>query len=164
MANGNKLMANKYGALLAVILLSTQQASAFDPLSTKELAEHCSAYEKDPEGVDATFCVHYVQGFIDGAIATDEMVMNNVVAEYQQEETFTERALRTRSPSRQPSPSDASHYAEFCLGTQVPLQEVVEHVIEDLMNRTVVEATLLARDAVYAVLRRDYACEIQDSK
>ena len=135
-------------ALLAsvfiVILIPVQNASAVEPLSTQELAEHCSHYAEDPEGVDAIFCVHYVQGFIDGAVATDATVMKNVAAEYEKEETFTERALRTRSPSRELSSDDASVYAEFCLGAEISLKEVVEHVIADLTNREVVEHTLLA--------------------
>jgi hypothetical protein len=119
-------------------------------------------YADDPDGEDAIFCVRYVQGFIDGAVATDERVTLNVVAELEQGETFSERAIRTRSPSRSLSRYGATVYAEFCLGAPVPLKEVVEHVIDDLMNRKVLEDTLLARDAVYAVLRRDYPCEITD--
>jgi hypothetical protein len=106
--------------------------------------------------------VRYVQGFIDGAVATDERVTLNVVAELEQGETFSERAIRTRSPSRSLSRYGATVYAEFCLGAPVPLKEVVEHVIDDLMNRKVLEDTLLARDAVYTVLRRDYPCETSD--
>lgn len=150
--------------IILSLLISTQRAHAVEPLSTQELAEHCSHYSEDPAGVDAIFCVHYVQGFIDGAVATDATVMKNVVAEYEKDETFTERALRTRSPSRQPSSDDASVYAEFCLGAEISLKEVVEHVIADLTNREVVEHTLLARDAVYAMLKSDYPCGTQDSQ
>ena len=155
-------------AVLAALILSTliynQKTHAVQPLSTQELAAHCSHYSDDPVGIDAVFCTHYVQGFIDGAIATDVTVMKNVVAEYEGNETFTERALRTRSPSREPSIDDASFYAEFCLSEEVSLSEVVEHVITDLANREIVEHTLLARDAVYAMLKRDYPCESQDKE
>jgi hypothetical protein len=143
----------------ALLLGYAAKVDAVEALSTAELAEHCMHYADDPEGEDAIFCVRYVQGFIDGAVATDERVMLNVVAELEEEETFSERAIRTRSPSRSLSRYGATVYAEFCLGAPVPLKEVVEHVIDDLMNRKVLEETLLARDAVYAVLRRDYPCE-----
>jgi len=145
-------------------LLSTEKAAAVEPLSTKELAEHCFHYAENPDGEDAIFCVRYVQGFIDGAVATDERVTLNVVAEIEKKETYAERAIRIRSPSRRVSRYGATVYAEFCLGAPVPLREVVEHVINDLMNRKVLENTLLARDAVYAVLRRDYPCEADDDK
>ena len=146
----------------ALLLGYAGKVDAVEALSTAELAEHCMHYADDPEGADAIFCVRYVQGFIDGAVATDERVTLNVVAEIEKDETFSERAIRTRSPSRSLSRYGATVYAEFCLGAPVPLKEVVEHVIDDLMNRKVLEDTLLARDAVYAVLRRDYPCETTD--
>lgn len=148
--------------ILLAALLSTEKAAAVEPLSTKELAEHCIHYAENPVGEDAIFCVRYVQGFIDGAVATDERVTRNVVAEINKEETFSERAIRLRGPSRKVSRYGATVYAEFCLGAPVALKEVVEHVIEDLKDRKVLEDTLLARDAVYAVLRRDYPCETED--
>lgn len=148
-------------AVLLATLLSTQKAFAVEPLSTKELAKHCLHYAEDPIGEDAIFCVRYVQGFIDGAVATDERVAVNVVAEISKEETFSERAIRLRSPSRMTSRFGPTVYAEFCLGAPVELKEVVQHVIGDLMNRKVIEGTLLARDAVYTVLRRDYPCKTE---
>lgn len=56
-------------------------AESIEPLSTAELASHCSHYAKKPNGVDAVFCVRYIQGFIDGAIATDEKVAQNAISE-----------------------------------------------------------------------------------
>ena len=147
-----------------MVLVPLQSADAVEPLSTKELAEHCLHYAEDPDGKDAIFCVRYVQGFIDGAVATDERVTLNVAAEYEKSETYSERAIRVRSPSRTLSRYGTTVYAEFCLGAPVPLKEVVEHVINDLMKRKVLEDTLLARDAVYAMLRRDYPCEADDDE
>ncbi len=147
------------GGVLALGFL-LQQAAAVEPLSTEELAEHCLHYHDDPHGKDAVFCARYVQGFIDGAVATDERVTLNVAAEIRRDESLTERAFRTRAPSRLLANYGATVYAEFCLGAPVPLKEVVEHVIEDLRQHQVIEAHLLARDAVYAVLRRDYPCAV----
>ena len=146
------------------LLLSIEKAVAVEPLSTKELAEHCVHYAENPTGEDAIFCVRYVQGFIDGAVATDERVALNVAGEYEKKETYSERAIRVRSPSRILSRYGATVYAEFCLGAPVPLKQVVEHVINDLMNRKVLEDNLLARDAVYAMLRRDYPCEVDNDE
>lgn len=152
------------GLIVLVALLSIEKAVAVEPLSTKELAEHCIHYAENPTGEDAIFCVRYVQGFIDGAVATDERVALNVARKYEKKETYSERAIRVRSPSRILSRYGATVYAEFCLGAPVPLKQVVEHVINDLMNRKVLEDTLLARDAVYAMLRRDYPCEVDDDE
>jgi len=148
----------------AMLLGHAGKAEAVEALSTAELAEHCRHYADDPEGKDATFCIRYVQGFIDGAVATDERVAMNIISEIEKDETYSERAIRIRTPSRSLSRFGPTVYAEFCLGAPVPLLEVVEHVIDDLMNRKVVEETLLARDAVYAVLRRDYPCAPEDDE
>ena len=98
------------------------------------------------------------------AVATDERVTLNVAGEYEKKETYAERAIRTRLPSRHMGRFGSTVYAEFCLGAPVPLKEVVEHVVDDLMNRKVLEEQLLARDAVYSVLRRDFSCEADDDE
>jgi hypothetical protein len=157
-----KLKVLALAALLTSLLAAP--AKSVEPLSTPELAGHCAFYYSDREGEDAIFCVRYVQGFIDGAVATDERVMLNVVAEIEKDETYAQRAIRIRNPSRSVSRYGPTVYAEFCLGAPVPLREVVEHVIDDLMNRKVLEESLLARDAVYTVLRRDYPCEMDDDE
>ncbi len=159
------------GSILGLVGLA---ATAVEPLSTSELAEHCAHYEAEPEGADAVFCVRYVQGFIDGAVATDERVALNVAAEYEEKETFTQRAIRTRAPQRSVARFGPTVYADFCIGGPVPLREVVEHVIGDLMAQNPegesaetpasANAMPLARDTVYTVLRRDYPCVANDDE
>lgn len=136
-------------------------ALAVEALSTEELISHCAVYEEDPEGEDGIFCVRYIQGFIDGAVVTDERVTYNVANEYDREETFTERAIRTRLGSRIDR-YGPSYYAEFCLGEPVPLAEVVSVVISDLSQIDSLEGRELAREVVYASLRREYPCDTDD--
>lgn len=141
---------------LALAPLST--ANAVEALSTAELKSHCEVYEEDPDGEDGIFCVRYIQGFIDGAVVTDERVTLNVAEEADRSESFTERAIRTRVGSRLER-YGPSVYADFCLGEPVPLAEVVEKVVDDLLNENFVREMPLARDIVYATLRRNYPCE-----
>jgi hypothetical protein len=143
-------------AALTVAALPT--AHAVEALSTAELKSHCDIYESDPDGEDGIFCVRYIQGFIDGAVVTDERVTYNVADEADRDESFTERAIRTRVGSRL-NRYGPSVYADFCLGEPVPLAEVVEKVVDDLLNETFVRDMPLARDIVYATLRRNYPCE-----
>ncbi len=146
---------------IVAVMAAVSDARAVEALSTEELIAHCAIYEQDPEGADGIFCVRYIQGFIDGAVATDERVTYNVAAEYDRDETFTERAIRTRLGSRidQYGPS---YYAEFCLGEPVPLSEVVRVVIADLLELENLEGRKRARDIVYATLRTEYPCESDD--
>jgi len=140
---------------------AASDAQAVEALSTEELIAHCAVYEEDPAGVDGIFCVRYIQGFIDGAVVTDERVTYNVANEYDREESFTERAIRTRLGSRIDR-YGPSYYAEFCLGEPVPLAEVVSIVIADLLALEDLEGRELARDVVYATLRREYPCSADD--
>lgn len=152
---------NRYlAAVLAVAvgLVASADADAVEVLSAEELASHCAEFHDDPDGVDGQYCVRYIQGFIDGAIATDVRVMLNMEAE-RGEETFTERAIRTRIIDRN-SLTRAAGYAEFCLGDPVPLVEVVTRVVDDLDERVkATDSSGTARDAVYESLRRHYPCE-----
>ncbi|MGB5689916.1 MAG: Rap1a/Tai family immunity protein [Woeseiaceae bacterium] len=141
-----------------VLILLSGRAWSVEPLSTPELAEHCGQYYEDREGDDAIFCVRYVQGFIDGAVATDARVLENIATEIDEDESFSERAIRTRIGNRV-NRRGPTVYADFCLGEPDSLEEVVEKVVNDLANRKVLDKDLLARDAVFTTLRREYPCE-----
>jgi hypothetical protein len=84
-----------------------------------------------------------------------------VANEYDRDETFTERAIRTRLGSRIER-YGPSYYAEFCLGEPVPLAEVARVVIADLLELEDLEGRELARDVVYATLRDEFPCESDD--
>ena len=143
------------GAL--ALLLLAERAGSVEPLSTPELAEHCAYLEAEPDGKDAIFCIRYVQGFIDGAVATDARVLENIATEFEKDESFAERAIRSRIGSRV-NRRGPTVYADFCLGEPDSLEEVVEKVAYDLANRKVLDEDLLARDAVFSTLRREYPC------
>lgn len=142
-------------------LLATPAAWAVEALSTEELASHCAKYHDESASEDRTFCVRYIQGFIDGAVATDEQVANNVTRELGQGESYSERAARTRIGSLLER-FGPSVYAEYCLGDPVPLEEVAEQVVNDLTDEALVAKYPRARDAVYAMLRTHYPCVIED--
>ena len=145
-----------FSGVLAFMVLWSSPVYAIEPLSTEELISHCVFYAEDPDGEDGIFCVRYIQGFIDGAIATDERVTKNVADEYGRSDSFTARAIRTRLTRR--TERFPSYYAEFCLGVPVPLKTVVELVVKDLLDTENATKYPLARNLVYATLRREYPC------
>ena len=147
--------------LLAGALAASPNLQAVEALSTAELVSHCKHYYNDEAIQDRIFCVRYVQGFIDGAVATDERVARNVVKEYGKEESFSQRAARTRIGNRLER-YGSSVYADFCLGDPVPLKEVVEHVVADSQDEAWLQASPLARDLVYRSLREHYPCVVTD--
>lgn len=145
-------------ALLLLAIFPIEHARAVKPLSSEEFVSHCIEFRAAPEGTDGIFCVRYIQGFIDGAVATDARVALNVAAEYEEEESFTQRAIRTRL-GQQLERFGASYYADFCLGNPVPLAEVVDHVVTRLEQKNFKTDVPLAGDFVYQVLRDDYPCD-----
>jgi hypothetical protein len=147
-------------ALLSItfVVASSHPAFAVEPLSARDLADHCEFVGTAPAGVDGIFCIRYIQGFIDGAIATDERVTLNVAEEYDREETFSERATRIRLGQRLAS-FGSSYYADFCLGAPVALAEVVDRVATELQQNPPATDSQLARDIVYMTLRKHYPCE-----
>jgi hypothetical protein len=147
--------------LLIALLLAAPAARAVEALSTEELMSHCEKYYDEQAHEDRVFCMRYIQGFIDGAVATDERVARNVVGEYGQDESFSERAARTRIGNRLER-YGASVYADFCLGDPVPLKVVVEHIVEDATDPERVAANPLARDLVYQTIREHYPCPDRD--
>ena len=75
---------NRHLALVFVFVSSVfayADADAVEVLTAEELASHCVAFPDEIESVDGQYCVRYIQGFIDGAIATDVRVMLNMEAE-----------------------------------------------------------------------------------
>ena len=148
--------------LCSLAILASSNTSAVEALSTEELVSHCIYYDKDPDSVDGVFCVRYIQGFIDGAVATDKRVTNNVAQEYDRDESFRERAIRTRVGSR--LERFGTYYAEFCLGEPVPLKSVVELVVADLGNAGRIANQPLARDFVYSTLRINFPCEAAEEE
>ncbi len=146
-------------SLIAFLLLIVpfNKALAVEVLSAQELASHCKVFRQDSTSLDGEFCARYIQGFIDGAVATDARVMLSVESDLKTEETFTERAMRTRMPSRSEY-NRAARYAGFCLGDPVPLKEVVLHIVDDLEQQQDVKSTDAARDIVYASLTKHYPC------
>lgn len=139
--------------------VSASKALAVEVLSTAELTSHCELLDSNPEGVDGQYCIRYIQGFIDGAIATDARVMLNAEISAAGGESFSDRAKRTRAPSRADQ-FRAAQLAGFCLGDPLPLRDVVNVVVADLIalpsERAEKEA---AMEAVYASLREHYPCQ-----
>ena len=145
-------------ALAISFLLTAPRASAIEPLTAEQLQQACVEFKGQADSAYSALCVYYVKGFLDGAVATDGRVAENVAAEIEEAESFTERAIRTRVGSRLEE-YGPSVYAEFCVGQPDPIAEVVMHVVEELERYDDLEG-VQAQNVVYASLRRHYPCEV----
>ena len=145
-------------ATLLGTLVLAPMTRAVEVLTVHELASHCALLEAQPTGADAQYCIRYVQGFIDGAVATDARVMLSAEAGINSLESFSDRAKRTRAPSRAEQ-SRAATMAGFCLGDPLPLRDVVDTVVADLVRLDVGDsAGSSARESVYRSLSKHYPC------
>lgn len=143
-------------AFATVLLLLAPAAPAVETLGAEALRDHCAQVETRPADLGSRLCVGYINGFLDGAVATDPRVAENVTREFGGGESLTERAMRTRVLNRL-GLHGPSYYAEFCVGQPVPLAEVVRKVVESLDGHDDLGG-LPARDAVYEALRELYPC------
>ena len=141
---------------MTLLLLTTTPALAIDPLSAKALRDICATAADQPDTAEARLCVFYVKGFLDGAVATDGRVAENVAAEITDKESFSQRAKRTRVIDRL-NKFGPSVYAEFCVGQPDPIADVVLHVIEELERHDDLDG-VKAQTIVYDSLRRHYSC------
>jgi hypothetical protein len=140
-------------------LLAASRTWSIEPLSAVQLDDVCTDYRAQPDNPQSMLCLYYVKGFLDGAVATDGRVAENVAAEIEKEETFTERAIRTRIGNRLQR-FGPSVYAEFCVGQPDPIAAVVLHVIEELERYGDLEG-MQAQTVVYDTLRRHYPCDAE---
>lgn len=145
--------------LLMVQLMLVPTAKALEVLTTQELTSHCALLGTEPDGVDDQYCVRYIQGFIDGAIATDARVMLNAESALSSSEAFRERAMRTRRPVHADR-SRAAGLAGFCLGDPLPLRDLVDVIVADLVAQQ--DSTAKnepAMETVYNSLLKNYPCK-----
>ena len=140
----------------AISLVAAKDVRAVEPLTANELAELCVADSARAEDLDRRLCIRYIQGFVDGAGATDERVLLNMEAELNQKETFAERAIRTRGLGS--SRDRAARYAEICLGDPVSITEVVSKIVADFTGRKFA-ADAMACTVVYSSLRKHFPCK-----
>ena len=138
-------------------LFAAVDSWAIEPLTAKELAQICADVDLSPDNSESRPCATYVKGFLDGAVATDARVAENVASEFDEEETFTERAIRTRIIDRM-NRFGPSVYADFCVGQPDPIADVLQHVVEELERYDNLDG-VQAQDVVYASLRRHYPCD-----
>jgi hypothetical protein len=119
-------------------------AAEISPLSATELYSTCLTYRDEPDSAGGLACASYLRGLLDASrrvVATAEARPRN--------ESFRERALRTRAGSRQ------RVWPRYCLGAAVSLEQLVGEL---LANRVADADNTAAATAVYRALQRLYAC------
>ena len=144
-----------HGVFLLAALAWVTPATAFDTLTAGELKTACTAESASAPSSVPERCTFYVHGFLDGAFATDPRVASNVERALSSEESFSERAFRTRLGPRIDR-FGPSVFADFCVPLSLPLDMVVGDVLEEVVKA--VDMGEPARELVYRSLRTHYPC------
>ena len=147
-------MAGVRFVIMGLMCLVCVRALSVPPLLANQFVRDCARGEVEEALPER--CASYISGFLDGAVATDARVAENVADDLERKETFTERAIRTRVGERMQR-HGPSVYAEYCIGEPVPVSEVIE-LLRREMPKDPPDYDDLARDAVYALLRKHYPC------
>jgi hypothetical protein len=132
-------------------------AHAFEDLTSVELLVMC---QSDSPGEEKA-CLAYIHGFVDGAVATDPRVIENVVADMEESETFSERAMRTRLGITMDR-FGPSYYADFCIADEMPVTEIRKVLLEETSSHSTADSPVSARDYVYRMLQLRYPCQTSE--
>lgn len=139
-------------ALLPPVLftatLATQlHAAELEPLTSVELQALCQAYVHSPDSEDARACAAYVRGFIEGS---ELVIVRGEDVQPLRQESFSERAWRTRLGVSRPEP-------RYCLSPAVTLQELIAQLLAQAEQKPPA-GDVSARALLYATLSRFHRC------
>ena len=141
-------------SVLVLLLLAAPSSRALENISVEKLAEYCQYLDPNADvQIASTYCLAYVHGFIDGAVATDPRVSENVAMEIERDK-LRDRAVRTRIKQRLER-YGPSYFAGFCIPQPVPLQNIVDLIKAELKTDA---NSATARELVYNVVRKNYPC------
>lgn len=101
-------------------------------------------------------CSQYVKGFIDGALVTDNSIVENLTKDYegQGQSEFFQRAFKTRVGSRyQMLP--ATYYAGFCFPENEELEVTAAKVSKGYCSS---DNVALNSEAIFTYLQSHYPC------
>jgi hypothetical protein len=141
-----------FGFVIAIAFGSS--AHALDTLDSQELLALCQS-EKQAE---VAVCTGYINGFLDGAFATDPRVAENVVTEMGRGETFSDRAIRTRLGITLER-YGPSYYAGFCLPADLSTDTLLAELRDAATEEAVDPGQHNARDYLYRLLQLKHPCQ-----
>jgi hypothetical protein len=144
--------------LLLLFFIASAKASPAEWLTGHHLEQSCDLLLEDAGTPDGGLCLAFIQGFIAGAEASDGTVVPDTTASSRSDETYSERAARTRLGTLRMQQIQPSTRPAYCVDETTPAIEVVKKVtayLEDHANA----ADLTAGDAVRKALVYSFPCQ-----
>jgi len=140
-------------SILSLVFLGNINSSAIaaEPSSSSSTSVEAQYRCMDSERLMSS-CRSFITGFLKGALLTDIAIIKSI--DESAEETFFERAIKTRLNRRHESPTAL---AGFCLPPEKPILDITEETL-DHVKQSKRDSHELARN-VYKTLKIDFPCQ-----
>ena len=144
--------------LLLLFFIASAKASPVEWLTGHDLEQSCDLLLEDAGNPDGGLCLAFIQGFIAGADASDGVVVPDTRASRPADETYAERAARTRLGTLRMQQVQPSTRPAYCIDETTPAIEVVKKVTAYLEDHASA-ADLTVCDAVREALVHSFPCQ-----
>jgi len=139
--------------LVLLTLCAFAPALQADWITESELHKSCDAFVAEPNSLEGSSCLAFVQGFLVGAERFTEADDNSTA-----KETFTERAMRTRLSTTQLQRIKGSASQPYCIHESTPVAEVLE-AIRSHLSSTGQESSLISTATLRQALSQSFPCD-----
>lgn len=148
---------NLSAALIAIASMPTSASW----LSADELQRHCGSYLSDQNSRGGTLCAAFIQGFIAGTSATEQEIDASVEhVGAAGNESFAERAARTRIGSRLQQEAVSGYSGYYCLEDDAPAEAVVARVTATMQQASdYLSDSRSAEELVHEALVLSFPCD-----
>jgi hypothetical protein len=134
-------------ALSSGFAWTTLLASDLAPLSSAQLHAQCLAYAAAPTSTEGQLCSAYLRAFIEGS----DRVQYDPAKEQDPDESFTERALRTRYGG------PTAVRPQYCVNSSVTVDDLIIQLLVQADSHLPDESRAAA-SLIYATLNRFHRC------
>ncbi len=142
--------------LVLLAICAVAPALQGDWITESELHESCDAFVSQPNSPEGSSCLAFVQGFLIGAEHLNPAV--DASGNIPGEETFAERAARTRLSTAQLQRIEGTTIAPYCIDESTPVAELLE-AIRDHLGNTAQDASLISPSTMQQALSRSFPCD-----
>lgn len=126
-----------------------------DWITESELHKSCDAFVSQPNSVEGSNCLAFVQGFLIGA---EQMSPATGASQIPGEETFTERATRTRLSTAQLQRIEGDTSDPYCIDENTPVADLLE-AIRDHLSNSGQDANPISPATLQQALSRRFPCD-----
>jgi len=145
-------------ACLLLFAVAPAPATAMEWLSGHELERSCGLLLDDPQSKEGALCLAFMQGFIAGSGTAEGTASDSVPSSRSGDESYAERAARTRLGTLRLQRLRAMGTAEYCVDEDTSALDVVKEITAYLEKHP--EASdLTATGAVHEALIRSFPCD-----